>query len=81
LSVYPNPVTNSSVISVELQKDDEVEIYVSDLSGKVITTLVKGTLTEGIHVLKIDRSLLLTGTYLVTMKGAFHAETISFINY
>ncbi|MDB5257060.1 MAG: hypothetical protein JWM14_1755 [Chitinophagaceae bacterium] len=81
LSVYPNPVTNASVIAVELSADDEVEIYLSDLSGKIISKVVSGSLSEGTHLIKIDHSMLLPGTYLVNMKGALHAAHVSFVKY
>ncbi|MDB5274065.1 MAG: peptidase [Chitinophagaceae bacterium] len=81
LSVYPNPVTNESVISVTLASDDQVQIYLSDLSGKMIATVANGSLSQGNHLIKIDHTLLLPGTYLVTMKGASNASTVSFVKY
>lgn len=81
LSVYPNPVTNASVISVDLNSDDEIEIILSDLTGKNIGTLYNGSLAQGTHLIPVDHSSLLPGRYLVRMKGASHSAIVSFIKY
>lgn len=67
IRIYPNPSEEYCFIELgfELEKNDEVEISLFDMSGrKVHTTKSKNTIT------KIDTNILPAGVYVVTVKSS-----------
>jgi len=49
LASYPNPFTRNTTISYSLPDDSKANIYVYNLKGQKVKTLVKGDMTEGEH--------------------------------
>jgi|GEM_PF-2544970 len=68
IAISPNPSINHSVISYELANDAKVSLYITDILGKQITTLVDGEQQQaGINEIMFDTSTLPTGVYFCTM--------------
>lgn len=65
-SVYPNPTRDNATLKLEVVKLAEFTIAVFDLSGRFITSIYKGPLTEGTQTFPIDLSYQQTGMYIVT---------------
>jgi hypothetical protein len=56
---YPNPFTESSFISFRLKKSSEITLFLYDITGKLISTLIrKEIFSAGKHVVKIDAEKL-----------------------
>lgn len=62
-NVFPNPFVNKIHFDIVLENNDRIDIYISDVQGKVIQTLTR-ELTSGNHNLSIDTRSLLSGVYL-----------------
>lgn len=54
LSSYPNPFNNTTTIQYTLSNNAEVEIAIYNVFGQKITSLFKGTKSEGSHSLQWD---------------------------
>jgi hypothetical protein len=49
LSCYPNPLSNSTTISVSVPHREKISVRIFDMNGKVVATLADGELLEGTH--------------------------------
>jgi len=47
LNCYPNPLSNSTTISVSVPQKEKISLRIFDLSGKIVATLAEGELVEG----------------------------------
>jgi len=69
-SVYPNPFNGSASINIEVPQSGELNLYLSDISGRTIQTLWNSNITTGIHRFDVHSSLIPAGQYmLVAEKG------------
>lgn len=64
-SVYPNPVNNSTTISMALAQSENVIVNVYNMLGEVIQTINPGQLSSGLHTISMDASKLNNGVYFV----------------
>ncbi len=67
ISIFPNPMTDATVIQYLVKQISIVEIKVSDLSGKTIITLNEGTKEAGTYSKRLNTSNLSPGTYLCSV--------------
>jgi hypothetical protein len=67
LTIYPNPVSVSGMISFEIQKIAQVKIMIYDIYGKLIKIIDEGTKNKGTYTVKFDASQLPAGTYFCRM--------------
>ncbi|PKP15385.1 MAG: hypothetical protein CVU06_16670 [Bacteroidetes bacterium HGW-Bacteroidetes-22] len=65
ISVYPNPASEMLFISLSLKKDADVEMSITDLSGKKVYETGFGRLSTGDHDLTLETSGLTNGMYMV----------------
>jgi hypothetical protein len=49
IKLYPNPVTNSAIISLQLQRDEHVQITVFDLQGRRAMRPIQRNYEAGSH--------------------------------
>ena len=63
---FPNPFTTSTIISFVLQKPGITKLYVRDMNGRIIKTLVNDNLTSGNHEVTMNGNLP-AGSYLYTL--------------
>jgi hypothetical protein len=69
---FPNPIVSSTHISYSLKENTNVLLQVRDMSGQLVTTLVKDSLPAGDHTCDWTPSNLAAGTYyLVLNSGKF----------
>ena len=68
ITVYPNPFSQTTVIEYTLDATSKVALVVTDMNGKVITTLVDGTQKGGSHAATFNANDLPSGNYLYTLK-------------
>ena len=69
MDIFPNPVSTGTTIDVQLAKEDNYQIAVYDLNGKLIDVIHRGVLPAGEHRLSWDASTRPSGYYLVRMQG------------
>jgi hypothetical protein len=65
---FPNPVNGTTTFNLYLDKDANVIVEVTDVTGEKVMTLDNGIITSGAHQLTIDASHLSTGLYFYTVK-------------
>jgi PKD repeat protein len=66
LDVFPNPVAQTSTVSLTQRFAGDVTLKVMDQSGRVLLELFSGRLNEGVHNFQLDASALNTnGLYFL----------------
>jgi len=71
----PNPFTNNSVITYNLNEAANVSVQIVDVTGKVVTTINEGNQNAGEHNITIDGSTLAEGTYFYTFTAGNYQVT------
>jgi len=70
VSVSPNPVANQSVIKYNLMSDAKVSVYITDVLGNKMATLVNSEMQyAGLSEVTFNASELPTGVYFCTVKA------------
>jgi hypothetical protein len=69
LDIYPNPARDKFFISLAIEKDEVVEVSITDLLGK---TLRKELIPvrAGVNKMVFEKESLITGIYFVTVKAS-----------
>lgn len=66
-SVYPNPVSDRSAVQLELEASGKVSIQIFDALGRLVSTINKGILTQGIQTIPLNLGGLGKGVYFVKL--------------
>jgi len=66
LTVYPNPFKNSTQVSFNVNQQSRVEIFISDMTGRIVYKENPKSLTTGKYNFSIQPNLQL-GAYLLTV--------------
>lgn len=69
INVFPNPTQNIATITMTLVEATDLVVELVDVTGKVVQSLDKGTLTAGNYVLPLDMSQVPAGMYNVVVKS------------
>lgn len=64
---FPNPFTTSTNIGFTLQKSETVKLFVSDINGKLIETIINGKLVAGEHEFEWKENTT-SGIYFYTIE-------------
>lgn len=67
-SLYPNPANGKASLVYTTNTIGKVQIYLSNLVGQVVKTVMNTTQTAGMHTQAIDVSSLSNGVYFLTIK-------------
>jgi len=71
---YPNPFNPSTVIKYSIPQDGMVTLYVFNLLGEKVATLVNGVMQAGRYEVNFDASKLASGIYVYTINsGSFNS--------
>ena len=65
---YPNPFNNGSVINYSLDQAANVSVTFTDVTGKVVRTINKGTQTAGSYQIELNGNDFAQGVYFYTFK-------------
>jgi hypothetical protein len=65
LSIYPNPMNNSSVVNINLAQAEKVTVSMYNMLGENVQTINAGDLSSGSHNITLDASRLPAGVYFV----------------
>jgi Tol biopolymer transport system component len=75
LDVHPNPFISTATVTFTIEKADHVKIAVYTLSGYEIAVLNDSYISEGEHVLTLDRMGLKPGTYIAKLQSGDKVQT------
>ena len=65
---YPNPFNPSTQISINLPERTHVELYLYDVLGRRVATLVNDVMDSGDHSIRFDGSQLASGIYFCQLR-------------
>ncbi len=60
---YPNPFNPETTIEFSINEPGDVQLRVFDLNGREVAVLVNGSMSDGVHSVKLDASSLASGIY------------------
>jgi hypothetical protein len=66
---YPNPFNARTNINFDLNKDSRVELYVFDITGAKVATLINNRMSAGAHQVTWDANSIPSGVYYYTLKA------------
>ena len=64
-TVYPNPASGQAMIQLQLKETTDLQLQLTDLSGKVVSTIFSGTVAAGKMEQSINTAAIADGLYLV----------------
>jgi hypothetical protein len=64
--IYPNPANNTVNIAYTLMQGEQLGITLTDMTGRVVSTLYSGTQGMGEYTITTDISALSGGIYLIS---------------
>ena len=79
--VYPNPVSTSSKVTVEINKSGDATLELFDLNNRIIKTIHRGVIEAQVFKKEVDLSDLPKGTYIfrLSMDGdSMHRKILTF---
>ncbi len=79
LKVYPNPTRDKVTIDFSLSKDEQVQLNIIDITGKVVFSNSIGNRDTGLHSEIINCSSLPSGMYFVNLKTKTQNKTAKII--
>lgn len=65
---FPNPFANETTVSFNLEEASNVSYTITDMTGKVISSVDEGNLTTGDHKITVDGASLANGVYYLNLK-------------
>jgi hypothetical protein len=68
-TLYPNPASGKTTIKVNLFKEDELTITITDLYGRLVKTVKTGANSAGANSFDFDVADLKAGNYYCTVEG------------
>lgn len=77
--IYPNPISNQSVISFENQTFGKVSLSVFDIQGRLVSTLIDEKLDIGKYKISIGNSIPRSGIYFCKLSKNTGNSTIKFV--
>lgn len=69
LSIAPNPVIDRTVVSYQLEMEDQVSLKIYDVTGKVVHQISPQRKETGFHQQPLELNNLPKGLYLLEMQG------------
>ena len=69
ITTYPNPFNPTTTILFRLEEEQLVTLEIFDITGRSVTTLVKGKVNRGIHEVRLDASMMTAGVYFARLEA------------
>ena len=63
ISNYPNPFNVNTTINLKINRPEEMELVVTDVSGRIVDTIYQGYIQSGIHQFHFSGENLSSGVY------------------
>ena len=67
-TVYPNPVKNNSFLNISLKKNDNVDLKIFSINGKIVSNYLEQKMNAGDYTLPFSAAKLQTGIYIMQLK-------------
>ena len=81
-NIYPNPVSQNTNLSFDLNKSSLVSISIYNLNGSLVKTIYSNVLMNtGNNNIPLSTSDLSMGTYLVVVDSDQHKNVVKFVKY
>ncbi len=68
-AAFPNPFINQMVVQFDLPQDQNISVFISDMAGNVISTLLNRSAQSGQNELIFSLSPLTVGQYILNIEG------------
>jgi len=75
-NLYPNPMSTSATLEFNLLKADQVNIAITDISGRVISDVINEQLGSGFHQINIPATQLPAGVYFLLLRSGNENQMI-----
>jgi PKD repeat protein len=79
VSVFPNPATENTSIKFFSAAATDINVTVSDITGKTVLSVVNTSSSAGLNEINIPSSELQSGVYFVTLFTGSSKETVKLI--
>lgn len=77
LEVFPNPLTENSVVRFSLEKKTSLQLSILTQEGKLVKTLLEGNQMKGEHTISFAGMKIPSGIYWLSLEGNNIRKTIS----
>lgn len=67
LNIYPNPATDKVSMEYDLKNESNVEITITDMTGKVVYSSKLGSQAAGKHAVSVNTNNMTNGIYVVNI--------------
>ena len=74
--IYPNPMSQSGILSFNLPVTTSLNVSMFDITGKAVANIFEGTLEAGENKLAINTTSIENGIYLIAISNGVSTETI-----
>jgi len=78
LTIFPNPVTENSVIRFSVDKKTTLQLSIFNQEGKLVKTLLQGEQMKGEHTISFAGMSITAGMYWLSLEGIHLKKTIPF---
>lgn len=69
LDIYPNPLSDEATVVYQLSEENEVSLYLYNLSGQLVKTLeISANMQAGVHQLNFRKGDLESGVYIIVLQ-------------
>jgi hypothetical protein len=72
---YPNPFNPSTTIRYSTETSDATSLYIYDINGRIVETLVQGEIEPGTHKIYWNASQQPSGLYFVRLESGRKTQT------
>lgn len=79
VTLFPNPSSNQSVLTVELDAPSELSVVICTALGEIVHQETTGFLSRGEQQIILSRKDWPAGTYFVTVQSATKARVLSWV--
>ena len=79
LHAYPNPVSDRMMLQYQLAESSNVEVFVSDLTGRTLLYQTEGSQSAGSHFAEVDLAQLPAGMYLCRLHTVTGSATVKVV--
>ncbi|MCW3124798.1 MAG: hypothetical protein JWO03_456 [Bacteroidetes bacterium] len=69
-NIYPNPTNKEITIAYTLSRNEVLDVYITDVTGRIINNLHSGAQADGEHKIVTDLAGLTGGVYFVNFRTA-----------
>ncbi|RPI01150.1 MAG: glycosyl hydrolase family protein, partial [Calditrichaeota bacterium] len=80
LSAHPNPFNAVAILSYQVQKQGRVQLYVMNVRGQLIETLVNNVCNPGLYTFSYDASSLPAGIFLLCLNAEGQRDQIRLVS-